>query len=67
MKKVHGAHSHPMMEYVSSNNLTVRTIITEVPNNCSLCGSESKSLYIYNHNTLLCDPCFKFAVSVNNN
>lgn len=67
MKTRHDAQSHPMMEYVSSNDLTVRTLITEDLNKCNLCGSESKSLYIYNFNTLLCDPCFKFAVSAGNN
>ena len=67
METFHDPQSHPMMEYVSSNELTVRTLITEDLNKCSLCGFKSNSHYIYNFNTLLCEPCFKFAVSASNN
>ncbi len=63
MFTVQTIHSHPLMEHVTNNDATVKTIYTEQLQHCFLCGFKTNSLYIYNFNLFLCDPCFKFALS----
>lgn len=66
MNTVLNAQSDPIFEHVTTNNVTVKTIITENPQRCALCGSEAKSLYIYTFKLFFCDPCFNFALSCKN-
>ncbi len=63
MNTIQNIHSHPMMEYISSNDLTIKIFITEAPQTCALCEHKTESLYIYSFNVLLCNSCFDFAMS----